>query len=103
LKTIVVSGGTSGIGEAIRTGFAGEFDAPTAAYVAEMKRIAQPVEVGIAPIITIIDTPPREPLSAFVEGRRISLLHPSFDTYPAARLDARTRELLQQDHRRSIA
>jgi NAD(P)-dependent dehydrogenase (short-subunit alcohol dehydrogenase family) len=77
----------------IRSGPSGEFDAPTAAYFAELKRTAQPVEAAIGPITAIIDTPPRQPLSAFVEGRQISLLHPSFDKDAAARLDALTREL----------
>jgi NAD(P)-dependent dehydrogenase (short-subunit alcohol dehydrogenase family) len=78
-----------------RTGFAGEFDASTAAYVEEMKRMAQPVELAVGPIARIIDTPPGAPLSAFVEGRQISLQLPSFDTDDAARLDAITRELLR--------
>ncbi|MCI2423753.1 hypothetical protein MOQ72_40740 [Saccharopolyspora sp. K220] len=60
-----------------------------------MKRSAQSVEVGITPITAIIDTPPREPLSAFVEGRRISLRHPSFDEDATARLDGLIRKLLR--------
>lgn len=77
-----------------RTGFAGEFDARTAAHVAAMKRSAQPVEAGIAPIVKAIDSPPAEPLTAIVEGRRISLRHASFDSADAARLDALTQKLL---------
>lgn len=78
-----------------RTGLAGEFDASTAAQVAEMKRNGQPVESVIPPITALIDAPPGEPLTAVVEGRRIDLALPSFDTDAAARLDALTRVLLQ--------
>ncbi|RSM85688.1 oxidoreductase [Kibdelosporangium aridum] len=78
-----------------RTGFAGEFDPPTAAYVEEMKRMAQPVAEAVGPIARIIDAPPSAPLSAFVEGRQISLQLPSFDKDEATRLDAITRELLR--------
>lgn len=46
-----------------RTGFAGEFDAPTAAEIAQMKMFAQPVEAAIPPIIEIIATPPADSLS----------------------------------------
>ncbi|WNF30952.1 SDR family NAD(P)-dependent oxidoreductase [Streptomyces sp. C11-1] len=76
------------------TGFAGEFDPATAARIQEMLRYANPVEVGIAPIVAAIDAPPAEPLSAFFEGRRLSTRLPSFDQQEALRLDALTRELL---------
>ena len=79
-----------------RTGLAGEFDAPTAAQVAEMKRHGQPVERVIPPITALIDAPPREPLTAVVRGRRIGLALPSFDGAAATRLDALTRDLLRQ-------
>lgn len=77
-----------------RTGFAGDFDPATAAHVDQMKRAAQPVEFAIPPIVRIIDAPPREPLSAFVEGMPLSLIRPAFDKGAAARLDSITRELL---------
>jgi hypothetical protein len=64
MKTIVVSGGTSGIGNVL---------ASTA----------------------LIDAPPREPLTAIVEGRRIGLTLPSFDRDAAARLDTLTQALLR--------
>jgi short subunit dehydrogenase len=80
-----------------RTGLAGEFDATTAAQVAEMKRHGQPVERVIPPITALIDAPPREPLTAVVEGRRIGLALPSFDRDAAARLDTLTRALLRSE------
>jgi hypothetical protein len=79
-----------------RTGLAGEFDAPTAAQVAEMKRHGQPVERVVPPITALIDDPPGDPLTAVVEGRRIGLAPPSFDRDAAARLDILTRDLLRQ-------
>lgn len=78
-----------------RTGFAGDFDPATAAYVDQMKAAAQPVEFAVPPIVEIIDGPPQDPLSAFVEGRPLSLLRPAFDKDAAARLDGITRELLR--------
>ncbi|MFF0390102.1 SDR family NAD(P)-dependent oxidoreductase [Kitasatospora sp. NPDC004615] len=79
-----------------RTGFAGEFDAVTAAHIDRMKRAAQPVEFTVPPILEIVDSPPREPLSAFAEGTHLSLLRPAFDKGAAARLDSITRELLRE-------
>lgn len=84
-----------------RTGFAGEFDAATAAHIDQMKRAAQPVEFTVPPILEIIDAPPREPLSAFVEGTPLSLFRPAFDKGSAARLDSITRELLRDRVRAS--
>ncbi|MFE9750510.1 SDR family NAD(P)-dependent oxidoreductase [Saccharothrix saharensis] len=77
-----------------RTGFAGDFDPVTAFQVEQMKLAAQPVEHAVPPIVHIIDSPPREPLSAFVEGMPLSLHRPAFDRGAAARLDAVTRKLL---------
>jgi NAD(P)-dependent dehydrogenase (short-subunit alcohol dehydrogenase family) len=86
-----------------RTGFAGEFDARTAAEITQMKMSAQPVEAAIPPIIEILATPPADPLSAFAQGRRISLAQPSFGKEAAAHLDALTQALLRQHERRSNA
>ncbi|MFI7118830.1 SDR family NAD(P)-dependent oxidoreductase [Amycolatopsis sp. NPDC049868] len=79
-----------------RTGLAGEFDAATAARVAEMKKGGRPVEQVTAPITRFIDHPPREPLSAFIESRRISVDHPLFDRDGAARLEALTQKMLRE-------
>jgi NAD(P)-dependent dehydrogenase (short-subunit alcohol dehydrogenase family) len=78
----------------VATSFSGEYDASTAAHVEALKRFGKPVREGIAPIISRIDEPPAEPLSAFVEGRRISLAHNTFDPTAAARLYDVTRKLL---------
>lgn len=79
----------------VSTGFAGEYDPATAAHVAALKRHGTPVEDGIEPIITRVDAPPSEPLSAFTPADRISLDNPSFAGSDAARLDELTRHLLR--------
>lgn len=70
---------------------AGEFDPQTAAQVERMKAGGLPLAVGVAPIVDIIDGPPAEPLTAFSEGRRLSLTGPSFDRGNAARLESITK------------
>lgn len=76
-------------------GFTGEYDEADAAHIAELKKIGKTVDHAAASISAVIDAPPAEPLSAFVEGRRISVDHPSFSKQAAARLDAQTRDLLE--------
>jgi NAD(P)-dependent dehydrogenase (short-subunit alcohol dehydrogenase family) len=79
---------------AVSTSFSGEYDAATAAHVARLKRFGKPVEAGVAPILALVDEPPAEPLSAFVESRRISLADNGFEVDAAARLTGLTRQLL---------
>ncbi|MFC4907381.1 SDR family NAD(P)-dependent oxidoreductase [Actinomadura gamaensis] len=80
----------------VATGFAGQYDAATAAHVAALKRNGRPVQDGIKPIAARIDTPPTAPLSAFVRFDPISLDHPSFDPDAAHRLHDLTRHLLRR-------
>ncbi|MER8072751.1 SDR family NAD(P)-dependent oxidoreductase [Streptomyces sp. NPDC094034] len=80
----------------VATSFSGEYDAATRRHVEMLKRTAKSVEEGIAPILSSLDTPPAEPVSAFVEGRRLSLADKSFDLGDARRLDEKTRELLSR-------
>jgi hypothetical protein len=80
----------------VSTSFSGEYDAATAAHVEAMKRTGRPVREGIAPMIAAIDDPPAEPLSAFVQGERISLRHEFFDKDAAMRLHDLTRKLLSR-------
>ncbi|WP_329520598.1 SDR family NAD(P)-dependent oxidoreductase [Spirillospora sp. NBC_01491] len=77
------------------TGFSGEYDAETAALIARMRRSGKPVAEAVAPIAAVIDAPPREPLSAFVEGVRIPVDGASFDRAAAARLQDLTRRQLR--------
>lgn len=76
------------------TGFAGEYDAGTLAHIRSMQRHAKPVEDALPPIVAAIDTPPAEPLSAYVEGRRIPVDTQGFDPEAARRLSSLTDQLL---------
>ncbi|MFI6387200.1 SDR family NAD(P)-dependent oxidoreductase [Nonomuraea sp. NPDC050540] len=78
----------------VSTAFRGEYDAATAAHVESLKRYGAPVAEGVKPIVALIDDPPAAPLSAFTQGRPISLDHPSFSPEAAARLGDLTRHLL---------
>ncbi|MFC9876301.1 SDR family NAD(P)-dependent oxidoreductase [Nocardia salmonicida] len=72
----------------------GAYDPITAAMVENMRRNAKPIAVAADPIVELIDAPPAEPLSAFIEGRRISVADRGFDAAAARELDAYTRDLL---------
>ncbi|MFG2376888.1 SDR family NAD(P)-dependent oxidoreductase [Streptomyces sp. NPDC048504] len=77
------------------TSIAGQYDAMTKAHVDALKRMGKPVAQAVAPIDAVIDAPPVEPLSAYVEGERIRVDHPAlFDKDAAARLATVTEELL---------
>lgn len=75
------------------TSFSGEYDAATLAHVERLKRFGKPVAEGIAPILALVDEPRGVPLSAFVEGRRVS---PDLDPVAAARLADLTHNLLRR-------
>lgn len=79
----------------VATSFSGQYDTATAAHVERLKRFGKPVNEGIAPIVACLDRPPAEPLTAFVEHRRISLDDDDFDPPAAARLHDLTRHLLR--------
>ncbi|RSM69696.1 oxidoreductase [Amycolatopsis sp. WAC 01375] len=81
----------------VSTSFSGDYDAATAAHVEALKRYGKPVEEGIVPIIARVDDPPAEPLSAFVEGRRIAVTRPGFEPGAAKRLAEVTRRLLADE------
>ncbi|MFI0234557.1 SDR family NAD(P)-dependent oxidoreductase [Streptomyces sp. NPDC017086] len=77
------------------TSFAGEYDPVTKYQVEAIRRMGKPVKQAVAPISEVIDAPPAEPLSAFVEGRRIGVDDPQlFDHEAAARLAEFTEQLL---------
>lgn len=52
------------------------------------------MEAALPPIVGVIDAPPAEPLSAYVEGRRIPVDTPGFDPGAARRLHALTEQLV---------
>ena len=96
MKTIVVSGGTDGMGRAValhhlRRGDTVVVPGRDAEQEERLRKFGKPVEVGIAPILAAVDEPPGVPLSAFVEGRRIG---PDLDPVAAERLADLTRTLL---------
>jgi NAD(P)-dependent dehydrogenase (short-subunit alcohol dehydrogenase family) len=79
------------------TGFSGEYSSADEAHIEAMKKFGRPVAESAAPIIARLDAPPAEPLSAYVEGRRISVDGPSFDRAAARRLHQLTLGLLGQE------
>ncbi|EIV92498.1 SDR family NAD(P)-dependent oxidoreductase [Frankia sp. QA3] len=78
----------------VSTSFSGEYDEQTAAQVELLKLAGKSLAESLAQLVPCLDNPPPEPLSAFVEGRRIQL-HPSlFDADDAKRLHDITEKLL---------
>jgi hypothetical protein len=72
----------------------GEYDSDTLALMRHMRRHGKPVAAAAEPIVDIIETPPGERLSAFVEGRRIRIDGRGFDPHAARQLAALTRTML---------
>ncbi|GHG83301.1 SDR family NAD(P)-dependent oxidoreductase [Streptomyces griseocarneus] len=78
----------------VSTSFSGDYDPATAAQIEMMKKFGKPVEQGIVPIAALVDSPPAESLTAFMEAEPLSLRHRSFDRDDAARLHAATEKML---------
>jgi NAD(P)-dependent dehydrogenase (short-subunit alcohol dehydrogenase family) len=94
----------------VATTFSGEYDAADQGKIVNLQQVGLPIDEAVAPIVAIIDQPPREPLSAELaryplgdlvladdlrmRGTRIGLDHSSFDVGAALRLHALTTELL---------
>jgi PPOX class probable F420-dependent enzyme len=78
----------------VSTAFSGEYDPETAAQVEALRRVAQPVEDAIEPVLALLDDPPAEPVSAWLQGERLDLTGPSFDPGAARRLSVVTAEML---------
>jgi NAD(P)-dependent dehydrogenase (short-subunit alcohol dehydrogenase family) len=76
------------------TGFAGEYDPPTARFIEQQKATAKPATAVVPPIVRLLDDPPAEPLSAFTTGTRMGLHDGLFPAEDAARLAALTERLL---------
>jgi NAD(P)-dependent dehydrogenase (short-subunit alcohol dehydrogenase family) len=81
----------------VATSFSGAYDEATAAAVAGLKKVGKTVDDSVRQILPCLDAPPPDPLSAFVEGRRISVDGPSFSGSAASRLEAITRRLLTHE------
>jgi PPOX class probable F420-dependent enzyme len=78
----------------VSTSFSGEYDMETAAQIDAIRAAARPVEEGIAPILSLLDRPPAEPISAWVLHEPMPLTGPTFDVADARRLRAETERLL---------
>ncbi|MFJ8862296.1 SDR family NAD(P)-dependent oxidoreductase [Streptomyces sp. NPDC102451] len=78
----------------VRTSFSGEYDSVMAQQIEAMREAAKPVEEGILPIMSVLDTPPTAALSASMMGEPLELTGPAFDPDSARRLHALTGELL---------
>ncbi|MGW1773314.1 SDR family NAD(P)-dependent oxidoreductase [Streptomyces sp. NPDC002104] len=78
------------------TGFSGEYDADTLQHIRSMQQHAKPVSAALPPIVDALDDPPAEPLSAFVEGRRLRVDTRDFDRAAAHRLEDITKQLLHR-------
>ncbi len=76
------------------TGFVGEFDRPTAAYIEQQKLLSKPATDVVPPILRLLDDPPKEPLSAFNMYNELSIRSPLFSPASAARLEDITAQLL---------
>jgi NAD(P)-dependent dehydrogenase (short-subunit alcohol dehydrogenase family) len=76
------------------TSFAGEFDAPTAAFIEQQKAMAKPATAVAPPILRLLDNPPEAPLSAFNNYTELDAHTGLFPPAAAARLAALTTDLL---------
>lgn len=77
------------------TSFAGEFDAPTGAYIEQQKALAKPATDVVPPILRLLDDPPGKPLSAFSMHTELSVRTGLFSPAAAARLADLTAELME--------
>jgi hypothetical protein len=78
------------------SGFVGEFDPPTAAFIERQKALAKPATAVVPSILRQLDHPPEEALTAFNLDDRLSLDDGLFSPADAARLAAHTETLLQE-------
>ncbi|MER5950491.1 SDR family NAD(P)-dependent oxidoreductase [Streptomyces sp. NPDC001904] len=77
------------------TSIAGQYDAATLRHIEEMQRTAKTVAQALEPIAAVVDRPPRQPLSAFVEGAELDVRTADFDRAAALRLDEATEAFLK--------
>lgn len=78
----------------VSTSFSGQYDAATSTQIDAMKKAGKPIPDAIVPLISAIETPPSEPLSALMEGKPINLTGPAFDRQSAVRLRELTQKLV---------
>ncbi|MFJ9038599.1 SDR family NAD(P)-dependent oxidoreductase [Streptomyces sp. NPDC102406] len=78
------------------TSLSGQYDEATRRHIEEMQRTAKPLAQALEPIAAVVDRPPRQPLSAFVEGRELDVRTGDFDAAAARRLDEVTEVVLKK-------
>jgi NAD(P)-dependent dehydrogenase (short-subunit alcohol dehydrogenase family) len=78
------------------TGFVGEFDEPTAAFIERQKATAKPATDVVPPIVRLLDEPPAAPLAAFAINRELNVHTALFASADAARLAAITDGMLHR-------
>ncbi|CCH31391.1 SDR family NAD(P)-dependent oxidoreductase [Actinosynnema sp. NPDC047251] len=76
------------------TGFVGEFDPATAAFVEQQKALAKPATEVVPPIVRLLDDPPAAPLTAYTMYRELPLTGGLFSPADARRLAEITGQLL---------
>lgn len=79
----------------VSTSFSGDYDSGTKQMIEQFKKLAKPVSEGIQPIVHLIEQPPGTAISAYIEGKELSLAHESFDPSKAERLFRLTSSLLR--------
>lgn len=76
------------------TGFVGEYDPETAAFIERQRTLAKPATVVAPRILQLVDAPPRQPLTAFTMDSELDVHGGLFPRPAAERLAAVTEELL---------
>jgi NAD(P)-dependent dehydrogenase (short-subunit alcohol dehydrogenase family) len=76
------------------TGFTGQYDADSAAMLADMKRRAQPVDAGVKRMTRHLDNPSTVPLAAFTQDTEVDVATEAFDARAAERLHRLTVDML---------
>ncbi len=79
----------------VDTGLAEPFRQPVRAVVKVLSQLfAIKVDKAIGPIVSLVDSPPTEPLTAYRNGKPVAATGPAFDPADAARLTARLRDIV---------
>ncbi|GAA4070604.1 SDR family NAD(P)-dependent oxidoreductase [Actinomadura miaoliensis] len=77
------------------TGFAGDYDPATAAFIERQKALAKPATDVVPPLLRLLDHPPAQPLTAFHLHTEMSVGNGLFSPADAARLADVTARLLE--------
>jgi hypothetical protein len=78
----------------VSTSFSGTYDDDVLPMIENLRQSGKPVHEAIRPILEVLDAPPADLLTAFVEGRPFPVTGPAFDPADAERLYLITQSLL---------